>query len=106
MKQKLNNIMNRTDTILRVLTFVAGECESTLLELIGVCVDSGAILQEYPGHLHVASTGRLHKRCVSVLVVVLNVSTLFQQHLHHIHEATGTCVRQSCVAWKTAERLS
>lgn len=103
--EKLIKVIKRTNTIICILTFVAGERESTLLELIGVCVDAGAILQEYPGHLHVASAGRLHKRCVSVLVVVLNVSTLFQQHLHHIHEATSTCVRQSCVAWKKAARL-
>lgn len=88
----------------RVLTFVAGERESTLFELIGVCIDTGAILQKYPCHLHMAGTGCLHEGCVSVLIVVLNVSTLFQQHLYYIHKATSTCVRESCVACEGKEQ--
>lgn len=60
MKIFLLDAMQHKDNILRVLTFVAGECERALLELIGVCVDAGAVLQEYPGHLYVTSAGCLH----------------------------------------------
>lgn len=46
--------------IQETLTFIARKCESALFKLIGVCVDACAILQQYSGHLHVASAGCLH----------------------------------------------
>lgn len=79
-------------------TFIAGQGEGALLELVGVSVDAGAILQQHTGHLHVACTGRLHQRRVAVLIVVLDVSTFLEQHFHHIHKATCAGVRQGSVA--------
>lgn len=81
------------------LTFVAGQRESALFELVGVCVDAGAVLQEHAGHFNVASAGRLHQGSVSILVVVLNVGTFLQQHFDHIQEASRARIRQSRVAW-------
>ena len=92
----------RKRPVISRLTFVAGEGERALFELVGVRVDAGAVLQQHPGHLHVAGAGRLHQGRVSVLVVVLDVGALLQQHLHHLHEAARACVRQRRVAWESS----
>lgn len=58
-------------------TFVTCQGESTLLELIGVGVDSCPSSQQNPGHAHMSSTGRLHQGCVSILIMLFNVGSGF-----------------------------
>ena len=80
------------------VSFVAGQRQCTLLELVGVSVDVSTKLQQQLGHTNMSTGCCLHQRGVAILVLMFNVSGVLHQDVHNILIATATCVCQGCIA--------
>jgi len=73
-------------------TFVASQGEGGLLELVGVGVDSGTVLEEDLGNADVTGRRGLHQGRVAVLVVVLHVGAILEKEPHNSLVASGASV--------------
>ena len=80
------------------LTFVARQREGRLLELVGMGVDAGAVLQQDLGDGHVTGRCGLHERRVSVLVVVLDVRAGLEKEANDAFVTPRACVHERGVA--------